>query len=299
MKEERMTSSCLAAGHRPAQAPALGYGSRLNQWAFLLCFVVASCSPAPKPEAAPVETPPPVQETVAYRDDDKNVRGYLCRPGGVGTFPAVVLIHDRMGLTDGIKDAAFRLARQDYVVLAVDLYHGRAAKTQEEAERLERELPKERVCRDLKAAVDYLCQREEVRPEQEVEPKKRMHVLGVIGLGMGGSYALEAALREPRLRALVMCYCPLPTEAPKLATLHASVFGIFAGKDKSVPSERIAQFTTAMNAAGKHLYAIRVYGESPYGFLDLANWPVYGKPHEGDAEEAWELIARFLDRILM
>ncbi len=256
----------------------------------VLAIHSVSCSPKPKPVATPVETPPPVQETVSYLDYDKNVHGYLCRPGGVGRFPGVVLIHDRMGLTDGIKDAAFRLARQDYVVLAVDLYHGQPPS---------RELPKERVLRDLKAAVDYLCQREEVRPEQEVEKKKPMHVLGVIGLGTGGSYALEAALRDPRLRAVVLCYCRLPTEAKQLATLEASVFGIFVDKDQNVPAEMIAQFTAAMNAAGKRLYAIRVYGQSPHGFLDPADWPIYGKPHEGDPEEAWELIARFLDRILM
>jgi carboxymethylenebutenolidase len=268
----------------------------------VLCVYLVGCTPAPPkptPQPEPTETPPPVQETVSYLDSDKNIHGYLCRPAGVGPYPAVLLIHDRMGLTDAIKDAAFRLARQDYVVLAVDLYRGRAAKNKEDAERLERELPKERVLGDLKAAVDYLCQREEVRPEQEVEKQQRLHILGAVGLGMGGSFALESALHDPRLRALALCYCRLPTEAKQLATLKASVFGIFAGKDKGVPSEMIAQFTTAMKDAGKHLYAIRVYGESPHGFLDPADWPIYGKPRQEDVEDAWELIARYLDRSLM
>ncbi len=278
-----------------------------------------SCSPAPppKPEAGPSEIPTPVQETVSYLNSDKSVHGYLCRPTGVGPYPAVLLIHDHMGLTDGIKDAAFRLARQDYVVLAVDLYRGHVPKTKEEAEQLERELSKERVLGDLKAAIDYLCQREDVRSEQTGAQNSR---LGAIGLGIGGSYALEAALRDSRLRALALCYCRLPTKAKELATLKATVFGIFAGKDKSVPSEMIAQFTAAMDEAdknlfalhsgplgskslemkelGNHLYAIRVYGECPHGFLDPADWPHYGKPREEDVQDAWELIARFLDRIL-
>ncbi len=267
----------------------------------VLCVFVAGCSPAPppKPAPAPAETPPPVQETVSYLAGDKNVHGYLCRPGGVGRFPAVVLIHDSMGLTGAVKDAAFRLAGQEYVVLAVDLYGGRVPKDAEDAERLQRELPKDRVMSDLKSAVDYLCEREEVRPEQVVEQGKHSHVLGVIGLGMGGSYAMEAALHDSRLRALVLCYCSLPTEAKRLATLKASVFGIFAGKDKTVPGDAISQFTKAMQEAAKHLYAIRVYGESAHGFLDPAYWPLYGKPPQENVAEAWELIARFLDRILM
>jgi carboxymethylenebutenolidase len=266
----------------------------------VLGVLAVSCSPAPpKPEAAPTETPPPVQETVSYLDSDKNVHGYLCRPSGVGPYPAVLMIHDHMGLTDAIKDAAFRLARQDYVVLAVDLYRGRVAKNREEAERLESELPRERVLTDLKAAVDYLCQRADVQPEQLVGEKKRIHVLGGVGLGMGGSYALEAALRDPRLRALALCYCRLPTDAKQLATLEASVFAIFAGKDKIVPSEMITQFTRAMNEAGKQLYGVRDYDECPHGFLDPADWPIYGKPPESagvdPVAEAWDLIAHFLD----
>lgn len=302
----------------------------LKWLSFLLCVLAVLCvlvgcspKPSPKPVAASAETPPPVQEAVSYLADDKNVHGYLCRPGGVGRFPAVVLIHDSMGLTAAMKDAAFRLAGQEYVVLAVDLYRGRVPKDIKDAERQQSELPKERVLGDLKAAVDYLCERDEVRPEQVVEQQKHSHVLGVIGLGMGGSYAMEAALHDSRLRALVLCYCPLPAEAKRLETLKATVFGIFAGKDKSVPAEMIARFTEAINEAdkhlyslrrevgakgdvslslkegNKHLYAIRVYGESPHGFLDSAYWPIYGKPPEENVAEAWELVARFLDRILM
>jgi len=285
MKEERTLIRAATVRERLRECRSLTVAARM------LCVLMVSCSPAPpKPEAAPAETPPPVQETVSYLDADKNVRGYLCRPAGVGPYLAVLLIHDRMGLTDAIKDAAFRLARQDYVVLAVDLYRG---------ERPGRELVKERVVADLKAAADYLCQREDVQPEQQVGEKKRLHVLGGVGLGIGGSYALEAALRDPRLRALALCYCSLPTDAKQLATLEASVFAIFAGKDKSVPSETIAQFTQAMNEAGKQLYGVRVYGECPHGFLDPADWPTYGKPPESagvdPVTEAWDLIVHFLD----
>ncbi len=116
---------------------------------------------------------------------------------------------------------------------------------------------------------------------------------------MGGGYALEAALRDPRLCALVLCYSPLPTDAKRLAPLKASVFCILAGKDKSVPPENIAQFCEAMKNAGKRVESIRVYGECPHGFLDPANWPTYGKPADNDVEEAWKLIAGYLDRTLM
>jgi carboxymethylenebutenolidase len=240
-----------------------------------------------------------VQETVSYLATDKSVHGYLCRPAGTGPWPAVLLIHDTMGLTEGIKDETFRLAREGYVALAVDLYRGQTAKTVKDAERLARELPKERALHDLKEALDYLSERDEVRPEQVVEPNERLKVLGVVGLGMGGTYAFEAALADPRLRALVTCYGRLPTDAKRLDKLKAPVFGIFAGKDKNITPEKITQFIKTMNDAGKPISALRSYGDCPYGFLDPAYWPTYGKPPEKDVEDALWLIARYLDRTLM
>ena len=255
----------------------------------------------PATRKAATEKPQPRLESVPYLEDDNNVRGFLCRPGSEGPYPAVVMIHDRMGLTDGIKDQTFHLARAGYVVLAVDLYRGAVAKSAKEAERLERELSKERALHDLKAAVDYLLQRPDVRPKSPVaaEQGKEVWDLGVLGLGMGGGFAFEAALRDPRLRALVVCYSPLPTDAKLLAPLKATVFCVLAGKDKGVPAETIVKFCEAMSKAGKHVAGIRGYGTCQVGFLDPATWPAHGKPKDSDVEDAWKVIAEYLNTELM
>lgn len=256
------------------------------------------CKPAaPPPQPAPSldDSSPPVQESVSYLKDAPKVHGYLCRPDMEGASPAVLIIHDRMGLTEGIKDETFRLAREGYVVLAVDLYRGQTPKTAKDAERLERELPKKRALDDLKSAVDYLSERPEVRSEKN-NPKSKN--LGVLGLGMGGVYALDLALVEPRLRAVALCYCPLSINAEQLMALKATVFGVFAGRDKNVPPDVIERFSKAMYKAGKRIDAIRVYSDSSHGFLDPADWPTYGKPSEKDVGEVWELITRYFDREL-
>lgn len=248
-------------------------------------------------------------EVVPYLEHDKNVRGFLCRPGGEGPYPAVVMIHDRLGLTDGIKDQTYRLARAGYVVLAVDLYRGESVQSVKDAERLERELPKKRALADIKAALDYLMERADVRKmqarvvaqdEEGREPTEQKYWdVGAIGLGMGGSYALEAALEDPRLRALVLCYCPLPSDAKQLKPLNASVFGIVAGKDKSVTAKMIREFGKAMRDADKRVPPLRVYGECQYGFLDPSSWPIHGKPRESDVEDAWKQITEYLGKELM
>src|SRR5579871_627006 len=155
-----------------------------------LWFLVGCSSPAPPPTTTAGGTPTeaPTLEAVRYPSGKDTVHGGLCHPTGQGPFPAVVLIHDALGLTDDTKDQAKRLARRGYVVLAVDLYRGEKADNLMDSHILDRGLPEDRVQSDLKAAVDYLAERNEVR----------VSALGVVGLGMGGDYALEAALRDPR-----------------------------------------------------------------------------------------------------
>src|SRR3989338_2743364 len=62
--------------------------------------------------------------------------GFLARPKQDGKYPAVVMIHEWWGLNENIKDMAILLAQEGYVVLAVDLYNGNVATTQDEARTL-------------------------------------------------------------------------------------------------------------------------------------------------------------------
>lgn len=258
---------------------------------FVIVLALLGCakSTPPRPtEKQPAAKPVPTLENVKYPSGKATVSGFLCHPTTEGPFPAVLMIPDRMGLNEGIKKQAYRLSQDEYVVLVVDLYRGAVPKTAQEAERLERELPKERVLDDLKAAIDYLAHRDDVRES----------TMGALGFGLGGGYALEAALRDPRLRAVVVCYSPLPSDSKHLESLKGSVLYILAGKDKNVTPDSIEPFRKAMANAGKHLEGIRVYRDCPYGFLDQANWPIYGEPPLQDVVDAWKLIERYLDKEL-
>jgi carboxymethylenebutenolidase len=255
--------------------------------ALLLLALLAGCSaPSGKPSA--VEAAAPVTETVTYRSGEESIQGFLCRPAREGTYPALMLIHDDFGLTDWVREQAKRLAAQEYVVLAIDLYRGEVVSDLLDAHIMDRGLPEDRVYRDLKAAVDYLAGRKDVRAGR----------LGVVGWDMGGGYALDAALRDPRLRAVAICYGRLTTDAKLLAPLKASVLGIFAGKDKGISEETIEQFRAAMNKADKRIAGIRIYPECAHGFLNPSTWPTSGAPPAGDVKDAWEAIDDYLDTAL-
>jgi carboxymethylenebutenolidase len=231
------------------------------------------------------------REKVTYSVGKEVVEGFLCRPEQEEKrWPGLLLIHDANGLNNWVKDQAYRLAGHGYVVLAVDLYRGEAAKDVMEAHILERGLPEDRVRGDLKAAVDYLAGRDDVSDDK----------LGVVGFGMGGGYALEATVHDGRLRAVVNCYGRLITDPKQLALLRARVFYLYAAKDEGTTGDTIAQFVQAMNKASKEKQLERIPGffDCGYGFLDPANWPTYGKPDTVDVEKAWRLIDEFLDREL-
>jgi carboxymethylenebutenolidase len=195
------------------------------------------------------------------------------------------MIHGDFGLTDGVKEQAKRLAGRGYVVLAVDLYRGEAIPSLMDAHILSRGLPESRALGDVKAATDYLAGRDDVRGD----------ALGVVGWDSGGGYALDAALKDPRLRAVVVCYGRVPTDAQTLAPLRASVLGIFAGADEGVSPQTIRQFRAAMEKAGKRVAGIHVYPRCDSGFLDPSA-PSSARPPPADAvADAWRRIETYLD----
>ena len=72
------------------------------------------------------------QENVEYLPGAK---GYLVRPAEEEEFPAVILIHENRGLRPEIRMMADLLAKNGYMVLAVDLL-GAHVETEEEAKLL-------------------------------------------------------------------------------------------------------------------------------------------------------------------
>src|SRR5215813_5820992 len=178
---------------------------------------------------------------VSYKSGDETVNGILYTPPGNGPFPAMVVIQGWWGLNYWVKEQASRLADQGYVALAIDLYRGKVATTPDEAHQLSRGLPSDRANRDLLAATAYL------RSQKNVDPTK----VGDIGWCMGGGYALELAIADPKLKAAVINYGHLATDDATLKKINAAVLGIFGGQDKGIPVADVNKFGSQLKAMGK------------------------------------------------
>src|SRR5262249_52224013 len=118
----------------------------------------------------------------------------------------------------------------------------------------------------------------------------RPAAVGVLGWDSGGGYALDGALKDSRLRAVVTCYGRLATDPVLLAPLHASVLGIFAEKDEGISGQTIEQFRAAMRKAGKRVAGLHVYDGCEHGFLNPSDKPQLTPA----ARDAWDKIEQFL-----
>jgi carboxymethylenebutenolidase len=221
---------------------------------------------------------------VSYQSGSETVSGILYTPESKGPFPALVVIHEYWGLNDWVKEQASKLADQGYVVLAIDLYRGKVATTPDEAHQIMRGVPDDRASRDLLAASAYL------RSLKSVDPAR----VGVIGWCMGGGYALNLAIADPKLKAAVINYGHLATDDATLKQINAAILGIFGGQDKGITPADVNKFESQMKALGKTV-DIHSFPDAGHAFENSNNKQAY---RADDAAQAWKLTADFLEKHL-
>jgi len=222
-----------------------------------------------------------MEQAVRFGKGDE-ASGFLATPEGKGPFPAVVVIQEWWGMNDWVKDQARALAKGGYVALAVDLYRGKATDKQEEAHQLMMGLPEERALADLKAGVDFLAARKDVKTD----------AIGSIGWCMGGKYSFRLAVDEPRLAAVVGYYGMPPQDEAAIAKIKAPVLGNFGAEDKGPSPDQARAFEAAMKKAGKPI-DIKIYEGAGHAFANVNNpWKGY---REEAAQDAWSRTVAFFD----
>jgi carboxymethylenebutenolidase len=217
---------------------------------------------------------------VSYKSGDETVQGILYTPAGKGPFPALVVIHEFWGLNDWVKEQSSKLADQGYVSLAVDLYRGKVATTPDMAHEIMRGVPEDRAKRDLRAAVEFL----------KSQPNVKKDRIGAIGWCMGGGYALDVALQEPELEAVVINYGHLATDPDALKKINASILGLFGGQDRGITPDDVHKFEQQLKQLGKKV-EIRIYDDAGHAFENPNNKDGY---RAADAADAWRRIVDFL-----
>ncbi|HJT48875.1 MAG TPA: dienelactone hydrolase family protein, partial [Nitrososphaeraceae archaeon] len=147
-----------------------------------------------------------IRRDVNYFDTSS---GYLAYPSATTgkKLPAVIMIHENRGLNDYIKSMANTLAREGYVVLAVDLFKGQVAQTSQQAQQLAGSARSNfaATISNLQAAVNYASSLPFVDSSK----------IASIGWCFGGGQALQLALHSQQhpLVATILYYgTPLVTD---------------------------------------------------------------------------------------
>lgn len=217
-------------------------------------------------------------EDVSYFD---GTTGYFVRPKGDGKYPGVVLIHENRGLRPEIKSTAENLAKEGYMVLAVDLYKGNVLETQEEARAYSSQFKQEEGTANLRAAVKYLRDKGATK-------------IASWGWCFGGRQSVNLAISGETLDATIVYYgSGIATTSPQLSPIKWPVMGVFGDADQAIPTTTVKAFEDSLNSL-KVENEIYMYPGVGHAFANPSN-PNHAPKETADA---WEKSVAFLEKHL-
>jgi carboxymethylenebutenolidase len=271
----------------------LATGSLAMTASILLILGCGADDSEPEPQSSDATSPPQGTQEVAAAtaaspagatEDDPGVEAgditiagpagdlfaYLARPAAVGSYPAVLVIHENRGLLPHFEDVSRRYASEGFVALTIDLA-SRLGGTETAADSLG-QIPPEDLVADLQAGLDYLKQQDYVRAD----------ALGVTGFCFGGGYTFDLAAASSDIKAAVPYYGTARRAISMgLSETEAAVLVMYGETDSRITSER-ADVEAALTQAGVP-FEVMVHAGAGHAFFNDTG----GNYNEAAAEAAW------------
>ncbi len=225
--------------------------------------------------------------------------GRFHRPETGNSFPGIVFIHDVWGLSEHSRALAADLAAEGFSVLEIDLYRALAPFSIEDPGSHIRSLSDPDIVADLEAGADWLSR----------ESSCRGRKIGVVGVCMGGTFALLAACLSDRFAAAAPFYGILSYESGMLeepsgrdhskkptspieagGRLTTPLLASFGGEDTFVPQTDVDALEAALSKSDV-AFEIDRYPGAGHAFLNRTREEAY----RADASAtAWARIIPFL-----
>jgi carboxymethylenebutenolidase len=205
---------------------------------------------------------------------------YLAKPKS-GKGRRVLVLHASWGLNQFIKGFCDRLAKEGFVALAPDLFHGAVASTIEQALGLSHkfEADLDAAGKEIKKAAEHLCTLDGTRKPG----------IGIVAFSMGGYWALWLASQafQPPLGesnpvdAAVVFYA---TRDGDYTHSHAAFQFHFAETDAYEPAANVKKTEESLSAAGKPA-EYYTYPGTTHWFFESDRPDAF---HAASAELAWK-----------
>jgi dienelactone hydrolase len=176
------------------------------------------------------------EKTLTYTHGETDLAGFLVVDSTqTGKRPGVLVVHEWWGLNDYARERSRALAKQGYVVFAVDMYGaGKTTRDPAEAGDWSGHLKGSPLLRERAMAGLAILQAQPL-----VDPE----LIAAIGFCFGGTTVLELAMNGAPLKGVVSLHGGLPQEAPKVKVTEIPRILICHGADDGfVPPDQIQTF---------------------------------------------------------
>jgi carboxymethylenebutenolidase len=219
---------------------------------------------------------------------------FLAYPTGGGSFPTVILMHERYGLVKHTRDQAMRCAHDGYAVLAPDFFFRHPDPKTLNAGDSRYDITDPESVELTKAAIATL----------QAHKAADLSRIVVAGYCQTGRHPLVVAAEVP-ISAAVVWYGAASKrewEVSKLqprplddiiAALPCPVFAAFGEADHIISLDDVRRFRNALETHKKS-YDIHVYKGAPHGWL---NDTMPGRYRKREAEAGWAAQQKFLSNV--
>jgi carboxymethylenebutenolidase len=224
----------------------------------------------------------------------RRLTAFLARPGGaddVLPHPAVIVVHEAMGLNDDIRRIASVFADHGYVALAPDLLGAGfrplcIARFFREMGRVGTGAP----YREMAAFQDWLARQPDVDGDR----------VGMAGFCAGGGFAMLYAARGGRsLRAIAPFYGALPADESIIPDLCPTVAS-YGGRD-AISGDNGPRLQAALDAAGIP-NDVKTYPDAGHSFMSrhggvmgavMPHSPMHARFDADASADAWDRVLAF------
>lgn len=233
-------------------------------------------------------------DTIEYEDSGTVFEAFVaCDREKEGRRPAVLIVHDWMGVGPFVRGRAESLAAMGYLALAADIFgKGIRPGTGEEARELaaryraDRAALRRRARAGLKALTDHGL----------ADPRRT----AAIGYCFGGTAVLELARSSAEMRGFVTFHGGLETPSPaREGDIRGKVLVLHGADDPIVPASDVLAFQDEMRQA-KVDWQMVFYGGAVHAFTrpDSGNDPSAGVAYDERADRrSWEAMKSFFGEI--
>jgi carboxymethylenebutenolidase len=219
---------------------------------------------------------------------------FLARPDRAGTFPVVVLMHERYGLVKHARDLALRAAADGVVAVAPNFFFKHSDQRNLNAGNARYDMSDPESVQLIKAALTAL----------EGHPAADLSKVAVAGYCQTGRHPLVFAAQQKIGAALVGFGAAAPREwevtalQPKtfddvIAALPCPVFAAFGAADHLISIDDVRRLRNALESHKKS-YEMHLYAGAPHGWLNDTMPGRYRKPQ---ADAGWNAQMRFLREV--